>query len=182
MEQFNSFLERQFNELSPIEQKIIMEVWDHKDQFIQWPAKALLLWEGCVRQTSGYQYPEELKRELKSRRTTIDSRMGNGPALTSFLHAGGKRPKRSNDQCWHIDHMYNGKFPCRPDGETLHAVRHGKHFTQSAGLVSTHPIAEALADEYFYFSWLIRLESFKRFGYDPDRVFCSRTDEYGFKI
>jgi hypothetical protein len=182
MKQFHPVLAKKFNELNSAEQKIIKEVWEHKNEFIQWPAKAILLWEGCVRKTRGYQYPEEIKKELKSRGTPIDSRMRNGPAITSFLHAGGKRPKRSNNQGWHIDHIYNGRFPWRMGGETLHAVKDGKHFTQSAGLVSAHPIAEALADEYFYFAWLIRFESFKRFNYDPDSVFCSKTNEYGFKI
>lgn len=32
-------------------------------------------------------------------------------------------------------------------------------------------IAEALADEYFYFAWSLRRESFIRFNYDPEKVF-----------
>ena len=61
-------------------------------------------------------------------------------------------------------------------------MKDGNHFTQSAGLVAVHPIAEALADEYSYFAWLLRCESFKRFDYDPDLVFCKKIDEFGFKI
>jgi len=63
----------------------------------------------------------------------------------------------------------------------LHAVKDGKHFTQAAGLVAIHPVAEALKDEYFYVAWRLRHEAFLRFGYDPDRVFSERIDEYGFK-
>jgi len=60
-------------------------------------------------------------------------------------------------------------------------MQNGKHFTQSAGLVAIHPIAEALKDEYFYFSWLLRYEAFLRFNYDPDGVFSEKIDEHGFR-
>ena len=66
-------------------------------------------------------------------------------------------------------------------GRSLHAVKNGKHFTQAAGLVAVHPIAESLKDEYFHFAWLLRREAFLRFGYDPDAVFSEKTDEYGFR-
>ena len=126
--------------------------------------------------------PDEMKRELKERGIAIDSR-SNGPAIMSFLLAGGKRPKRADStKGWAIHHIYNGKFPFTRGGKTLHAVKDGNHFTQSAGLVAIHPIAHALADEYFHFVWLLRHESFLRFNYDPDRVFCKKIDEYGFKI
>jgi len=60
-------------------------------------------------------------------------------------------------------------------------VKDWKHFTQSAGLVAIHPIAEALKDEYFYFAWMLRHEAFLRFDYDPDTVFSEKTDEYCFR-
>jgi hypothetical protein len=60
-------------------------------------------------------------------------------------------------------------------------VKNGKHFTQSAGLVAIHPIAEALKDEYFHFALLLRHEAFLRFNYDPDAVFSQKIDEYGFR-
>jgi len=182
MEQFYSILKQKFDELNSSEKKIINEVWEHKTEFIQWPAKARLLWPRCVRVRESYKYPDEIKEEAKSKGIPIDSRQGNGPAIMSFLLAGGERPKRSNNQGWHIDHIYDGKFPWRMDGKTLHAVKDGKHFTQSAGLVATHPVAEALVDEHFYFAWLLRHESFLRFNYDPDLVFCKKIDEFGFKI
>ncbi len=64
---------------------------------------------------------------------------------------------------------------------SLHALKNGKHFTQSSGLVAVHPIAGALKDEYFYFAWLLRHEAFLKFNYDPDTVFSKKTDENGFK-
>ena len=182
MDRFRSIMKLKFNELSLSEKKIINEVWEHRTEFIQWPAKARLLWGGRVR-VKYHKYPDEIKKELKSKEIRIDSR-SNGPAIMSFLLAGGKRPKRASNpnQEWHIHHIYDGKFPWPTKRETLHAVAEGKHFTQSAGLVAIHPIAEALADEYFYFAWLLRHESFLRFNYDPDMVFCKKIDEYGFKI
>jgi hypothetical protein len=182
MDSFHPIVNLRFEELNPSEKNIINEIWEHKTEFIQWPAKALLLWEGCIR-IKYHEYPEEIKNELKSGKIAIDSR-SNGPAIMSFLLAGGKRPHRASNpnQQWHIHHIYDGKFPWKEKEKTLHAVEDGKHFTQSAGLVAIHPVAEALSDEYFYFAWLLRYESLLRFDYDPDMVFCSKTDEHGFKV
>ena len=180
MKQFHSILHRKFDELNPSEKKIINEVWEHRTEFIQWPAKAILLLEGRVR-VKYHKYPDEIKKELKSKGIRLDSR-SNGPAIMSFLLAGGKRPKRSNNQDWHIHHIYDGKFLWTMDRKTLHAVKDGKHFTQSAGLVAINPVAEALTNEYFYFAWLLRHESFLRFNYDPDMVFCKKIDDNGFKV
>jgi len=182
MDSFHSRMKLKFEELSEPEKKIINEVWHHRTRFVQWPTKAILLWDGCVR-VRYHHYPEEIKNKLKSKGIRIDSR-SNGPAVMSFLFAGGRRPKRASDskQEWHVHHVYDGRFPWIDNGDTLHAVQSGKHFTQSAGLVAIHPIAEALADEYFYFAWLLRYESYLKFSYDPDMVFCGKTDDYGFKI
>jgi len=179
--EFRLILNQRFDELTQSERKIISEVWQHRTQFIKWPTKARLLWPGCVR-IPYHKIPKEIKEEARSKGVQIDAR-SNGPAIMSFLLAGGKRPKRrSSNQGWHIDHIYDGKFPWTNDRRTLHAVKNGNHFTQSAGLVAIHPIAEALKDEYFYFAWLLRHEAFLRFNYDPDMVFCKKIDEYGFKI
>ena len=180
MEDFYRAMKTNFGQLSIPVKKIITEVWEHKTEFIRWPSRALLLWEGCVR-TRYHNYPEEIRKKLRSKRIPIDSR-SNGPAIMAYLYAGGERPKRTNNQGWAIHHVYNGKFPLKTNGKTLHAVKEGKHFTQSAGLVAMHPIAHALADEYFYFAWLLRHEAFLRFGYDPDNVFAKKIDAYGFKI
>ncbi|HEY1801578.1 MAG TPA: hypothetical protein VGG46_11655 [Terriglobales bacterium] len=47
-------------------------------------------------------------------------------------------------------------------------------------MIATHPVAEALCDEYPFFAWLLRHESFRRFGYDPDSVFSPKQDPFGF--
>ena len=44
-------------------------------------------------------------------------------------------------------------------------------FTEAAGLVAIHPLADALADEVPYFAWLLRFEAYQRYGFDPDGVF-----------
>lgn len=174
-------MKRKFDALTESEKKIIGEVWENKADFIRWPAEARLLLEGRIRDRY-HEYPDEIKRELKQKGIARDSR-SNGPAIMSFLLAGGERPRRTDSsKGWAIHHIYNGKFPFEEGGKTLHAVKDGNHFTQSAGLVAIHPIAHALADEYFYLVWLLRQESFLRFGYDPDRVLCKQINEYGFKI
>ncbi|MDH5450082.1 MAG: hypothetical protein OEX77_04125 [Candidatus Bathyarchaeota archaeon] len=124
--------------------------------------------------------PDRIKEEAKSKGIQVNT-LSNGPAIMSFLLAGGERPTRSNGQGWHIDHIYDKNFPWITKQRSLHAVKNGRHFTQAAGLVAIHPIAEALKDEYFYFAWLLRREAFLRFNYDPDRVFSEKVDEYGFK-
>lgn len=42
------------------------------------------------------------------------------------------------------------------------------------------PIADALCDEFPFFAWLLRAESFRRFGDDPDGVFFATQDTHGF--
>jgi len=179
MSLFRSTLDMEFSKLTTSEKKIIDEVWERRADYVKWPIEARLLWPGCVR-TKYHRIPDRIKEEARSREVQVDSR-SNGPAVMSFLLAGGKRPKRSNRQGWHIDHIYDTKFPWPTKGRSLHAVKNGKHFTQAAGLVAVHPIAESLKDEYFHFAWLLRREAFLRFGYDPDAVFSEKTDEYGFR-
>ena len=179
MSLFLSRVESEFKRLGASERKIISEVGERRADYIKWPAKARLLWPGCIR-IKYHRIPDRIKEEATSKGIQIDSR-SNGPAIMSFLLAGGKRPIRSNGQGWHIDHIYDKKFPWPTKGKSLHAVKDGKHFTQSAGLVAIHPIAEALKHEYFYVAWRLRHEAFLRFGYDPDGVFSEKVDEYGFR-
>lgn len=179
MSRFDSTLDLRLSKLALSEKKIISEVWEHRANYIKWPTKARLLWPGCVR-VKYHRIPDRIKEEARSRGVQVDSR-SNGPAIMSFLLAGGERPRRSNGQGWHIDHIYDGKFPWVTKVRSLHAVKDGNHFTQAAGLVAIHPIAEALKDEHFYFAWLLRHEAFQRFGYDPDSVFSEKVDQYGFK-
>ena len=128
--------------------------------------------------TKYFSYPKEIKR-LRGQ-ITLDTR-ANGPAISAYLFAQGTRPRRTgSSNSWAIHHLYSGKFPYVDREQTLHAVKHPLHFTQSAGLVAAHPIADALFDEFPIFSWILRAQAFIRFGYDPDRVFCNENDELGF--
>jgi len=179
MDQFQSRMDLAFNRLTVSEKKIINEVWERRTDYIKFPAKARLLWPECVR-IKYHTIPEMIKEEARSMGVQVNS-LSNGPAIMSFLLAGGERPVRSNGQGWHIDHIYDSKFPWPTKGISLHAVKDGDHFTQSAGLAAVHPITEALKDEYFYFAWLLRHEAFLRFGYDPDGVFSDKADEHGFR-
>lgn len=126
------------------------------------------------------QHTRKDKGKATSRGIYVDSR-SNGPAVMSFLLAGGNRPTRSNKQGWHIDHIYDEKFSWVTKQRSLHTVKDSRHCTQAAGLVTIHPIAEALKDGYFYFAWLLRREAFLRFNYDPDCVFSEKVDECGFR-
>ena len=163
-------IDRKLSELSDVERGVVSLVWDNREHFIRWPEKALLLWSGCVR-TKYHSYPKSIKDKMKDAGVKIDSR-SNGPAVMAYNYAGGERPpKRSTPtEGWNIHHIYDGKHPWPGSSGTLHAVKDGEHFTQSAGLVAIHPIADALAKEYFHFSWLLRRESYLRFSYDPDDV------------
>lgn len=91
--------------------------------------------------------------------------------FAAFAIAGGVRPKRANGRGWNIHHVYDGQFPA-PTRPCTRAVKAGDYFTEAAGLVAAHPIADALADEFAYFAWLLRVEAFHRFGFDPDGVFA----------
>jgi len=178
VDQFQSEINLKLDRLTQSERKIATEVWEHRADYIKWPVKARLLWPGCVR-TKYHRLPDRIKEAARSRGVPVDSR-SNGPAVMSFLLAGGKRPTRSNRQGWHVDHIYDGKFPWPTRSRSLHAVKNGRHFTQAAGLVAVHPIAEALKDEHPHFAWLLRREAHLRFGYDPDGIFSEKIDEYGF--
>jgi len=90
----------------------------------------------------------------------------------AFLLGGGTRPPcQESRKRWSIHHIYDGKFPFQGSDRTVHAIKDPDLFTHSAGLVAVHPIADALADEVPYFAWLLRLEAYTLFQFDPDRVF-----------
>lgn len=157
------------------------------DVFVRWPGKAVLLWDGCDRiappgeRQRIHTFPEPIKRAAKLVKAPLDTR-SNGPAIIAFLVAGGVRPIRyGSHNSWSVHHIYSGKFPYAGKSATLHAAKDGLHFTQSAGLIAVHPIADGMCDEYPFFSWLLRAEAFRRFGYDPDAVFAdTATDRFGF--
>ncbi len=160
---------------------VVVKVAANIDDFVRWPKEALLLWEGRSRNEKYHRYPPPLIELSKSAAIRRDGR-ANGPAILAFRAAAGDRPSRfGSKNSWSVHHIYSGKFPYLESHETLHAAYHDRHFTQSAGLVATHPIADQLCDEFPFFSWLLRAYAYKKFAYDPDHVFarCGH-DDYGF--
>jgi len=91
----------------------------------------------------------------------------------AFQYAGGERPLRHNGKGWAIHHVYDGQFPAPERTSSVRAVVEGNYFTEAAGLVAIHPLADGLATESSYFAWLLRHEAFVRFRFDPDNVFGS---------
>jgi hypothetical protein len=180
----------------PVVRRVVLEAGGHLDHFVRWPEKALLLWTGCCR-IKGYSYPLVIKRVhklLKANRVVNGSADGavpqvpnldtraNGPAIAAFHIANGTRPKRFGSMnSWHLHHLYSGKFPYIGRKTTCHAVKEGLHFTQSAGVIAVHPVADQMCDEFPAFAWMLRAISFQKFGYDPDGVFSNNAhDVYGF--
>lgn len=164
-------------ELSPSRViKIAEDVWSQKDAFICWPKRALLFIPGRVR-TNYHVYTAEQKQRLRAAEIRPDSR-SNGPAIMSYLLSGGVRPKRvSPGRDWSIHHIYDGKYPWPGRTMTTHAVKDGRYFTEAAGLVAVHPVADALADEVPYFTWLLRREAFLLFGFNPDNILFNSSED-----
>ena len=161
-------------------------VVENEEAFVAWPRSALLLWRGCDRvpedgkRQKYFSYPDVIKAKARSAGIVLDTRP-NGPAIAAFQLAGGSRPPRfGSSNAWSIHHLYSGKFPYHVRNSTTHAAKNGDHFTQSAGLIAAHPVADALVDEFPFFAWYLRAEAHQRFGYDPDGVFGPEVDELGF--
>jgi hypothetical protein len=173
---------------NPKERRVLEVVGGDLDSFVRWAKEPLLLWATCNRIAPPgvkrfiHPYPAHLRALLKTKQVVADARP-NGPAINAFVLAGGERPPRfGNANGWSIHHLYSGKFPYIGRDKTTHAIKDGLHFTQSAGLVAAHPVADAMFDEFPFFAWLLRAHAFRRFGYDPDGVFASTRDDYGFEI
>ncbi|MSU57679.1 MAG: hypothetical protein EXS35_05775 [Pedosphaera sp.] len=167
----NRVLEHFRSKTPPAILKIADDVWVNRIEFIRWPQKAHLLITSCVRESGSFHtFTPELKSLLKSKGVKINT-LCNGPAIMVFLFAGGERPNRNNGNGWPIHHIYDGQFPMPPKTSSAKAVSHGDYFTEAAGLVAIHPLADGLASEVPYFAWLLRHEAFEKFGFDPDNVF-----------
>jgi hypothetical protein len=148
---------------------IIDEVWKRPADFLRWPTRSYLFNPGTVRDPY-HRYTEEQIAAIKATGVAQDRR-SNGPAIMAFAIAGGQRPKRAaGNKQWTIHHIYDGKHPALGRA-CSHAVKTGSLFSEAAGLVAAHPVADSLADEFSYFAWLLRQEAFMRFGFDPDGVF-----------
>lgn len=156
--------------------QLALFVWTHSDQFIRWPKKAYCFWPGLVRangtgRTTCYEYSQE-QLALIAQAGLEPRAWNNDPAIFAFKLAEGERPQRADWKWeWTIHHIYDGKFEAQTGWQITHAVRHPAYFTEAAGLVALHPIADSLASEVALFAWLLRHEAFKRFGFDPDGVF-----------
>jgi hypothetical protein len=96
---------------------VLQHVATHIADFVQFPERAVLLWEDCDRvllegkKQRYHSYPMSLRSLAKSRKVRLDTR-ANGPARASFQIAGGCRPQRfgsTND--WTAHHLYSGNFP-----------------------------------------------------------------------
>lgn len=160
------------------ERELADRIWHERDLFVRWPARRLLFMPGVTRAKYAAYTPEHIAaiRAGGLRPNTLS----NGPALMAFALAGGERPWRANGrEQWTVHHIYDGQYPAPGRAVTTHAVRHGDYFTDTAGLVAVHPVADALADELPYFAWLLRAEAFARFGFDPDGVFSSMAPASG---
>jgi hypothetical protein len=165
---------------------VVRTVCSNLDAFVSFPQKALLLWNGSNRvpeegkKQKYHSYPDSLKQLAREKSILLDTRP-NGPAQFAFLLSGGMRHQRSGStNSWSIHHLYSGKFEHSVGVKTFHAVKSGLHFSQSAGLVAVHPVADALCDEFACFTWYLRAKAFQRFGYDPDKIFASTHDSLGF--
>jgi hypothetical protein len=177
----NTWLEAEAGSIVPDTfRRVLVEVNGSLDSFVKWPQRAELLWATCDRTAKYHTYPNMLKTLFRQQRVTCDAR-SNGPAIMAYLVAGGQRPKRNGNHDWTIHHLYDGKFPYPGSvRQSVRAVMDARHFTQSAGLVAIHPVADALAHEFAVFAWRLRVESFLRFGYDPEGAFSDSQDEFGF--
>jgi hypothetical protein len=183
-----SWFTRECAQVKDVQVRSILErVADNLESFVQWPGRALLLLKGCTRvalegkRQRYHKYPRGVTELAKSRGVPLDTR-ANGPAISAYLIAGGHRPPRFGSRnAWSIHHLYSGKFRYYGrDKDTAHATKLPNHFTQSAGLVAMHPIADAMGDEFPFFAWMLRAMAFLRFGYDPDGVFSECQDDLGF--
>jgi hypothetical protein len=152
---------------SETEWSAILCILTYPEQFFQWPQLGALFWPGCVRtQNDGeHIFPSELITHLERLGLKPDTRT-NGPAINSFLAAGGKRPNWGSEG-WHIHHIFDGT-----EGSP-HAVRDGNHFTHSAGLVAAHPVAHRLAHQSDLLKWFLWREAYLRFCFDPRGNFVS---------
>jgi hypothetical protein len=147
------------------------DVWNQRELYVRWPQRAGCFWPGCTRQIKYHVYTAAQVALLRAAGIALDTR-SNGPAIMAYLSAGGERPARETPgRKWSIHHVYDGKFPAPGRTTTVRAVNDGRYFTEAAGLVAVHPIADTLADEVPYFAWWLRREAFNKFGFDPDGGF-----------
>lgn len=117
IEDAHEWFEKELGQIADAHQRAILQtVANNLTSFVRWPSKALLLWPGCdrvpesVHKPKYFSYPMYLKDLARSAGIKLDTRV-NGPAIASFLLAGGERPKRlGSSNAWSIHHLYSGNF------------------------------------------------------------------------
>lgn len=151
-----------------------VSIWNQRDTYIRWPRTQRLLLPNVTKHRDGddYDYPPEVVAEANEAGWPVDQR-SNGPAILAFQLAGGDRPRRPfpENWSWTIHHIYDGQFALADDQIVPHAIHDGNLFTESAGLVAVHPLADYVAMSSPLLAWLLRWEAFRRFGFDPMKVF-----------
>ena len=178
------FIEEMANENDYESVQIAKLVWSQREKFIRWPNRRHLFMPGVIRPVGTarkdcYTYsPKQISELIEAgviRPKQKPRVWSNDPAIHSYLVAGGDRPTRSNSNWgWSIHHIYDGKFPAKSGVKPTHAAYHPDYFTEAAGLVAVHPVADALASHLPYFAWLLRFEAFCRFDrFDPDGIFAT---------
>jgi hypothetical protein len=160
-----------------IGEQCAMAIWNQRDTYIRWPRHKRLLLKGVVRHPDGnnphcYDYPPDLEAEIRQAGLPIDRR-SNGPAILAFQLAGGDRPRRPHPStwAWTVHHIYDGEHPHRDNPRVPHAINDGSLFTEAAGLVAVHPLADYVGMNVPLLAWLLRWEAFRRFEFDPMKVF-----------
>jgi hypothetical protein len=153
-------------------------IWLNQHAYFKWPKKGMVLNNEWTRKRDPirddlYPYSPEIVEECKKAGIPADGR-SNGPAIVSYRLAGGSRPLREDPPTWgwSIHHIYDGKFPApHQRSRVLNAVQVAGEFTNSRGLVAAHPVADFVAANSRLLAWLLRWEAFRRFKYDPNKIF-----------
>lgn len=153
-------------------------IWLNQHAYFKWPKKGLVLSSEWARKRDPhhddlYAYSAEMIESCEKAGVPVDGR-SNGPAIVTYLLAGGSRPMREDPPTWgwSIHHIYDGKYPApHQHGGVLNAVQVAGEFTNSRGLVAAHPVADFVAANSRLLAWLLRWEAFHRFKYDPNRIF-----------
>ena len=157
-------------------------IWRQRETYFRWPKDERNFQRefgvDWVRHKDGrkkdcYNYPKQLSDEITRKGFHVDRR-NNGPAIVSFLLAGGERPLRPfpSRWGWTIHHIYDAQHPRFQNEQVPHAINDPKLFTDSRGLVAVHPFADYLTMREPLLAWLLRWEASKRFsGFDPMGVF-----------
>jgi hypothetical protein len=149
LENMDGWFARELEQVSaPAEKKVLKAVAEDLDSFVCWADEAILLWPECDRipppgkKQKYFSYPEHIRQMARERRIALDTRP-NGPAITSYFLAGGKRPGRfGSSNAWSIHHLYSGKFPYVGRQETKHAIKNGCHFARRR-------VCRYLSEEHF---------------------------------